>query len=121
MNEKIVDITNDIQLLSAMELKKLKETLEQVLGVSMPVIQQNITTDTEVEEKQTKFDFILKSFGKKKIIVIKAVRKFLALSLIEAKSLVETCPVAIKENISLEEAEKMKVLFIEAGAEVEIK
>jgi large subunit ribosomal protein L7/L12 len=122
MKEKIVDIVNDIKLLSRVELTELKETLVQVLGVSMPVaIEQNITIDEVIEEIQTEFDFILKSFGTKKINVIKAVRKFLGLSLVESKALVETCPVVIKDAISMAECERMKVEFINAGAEIEIK
>ena len=122
MKEKIVDIVNDIKLLSRGELTELKETLEQVLGVSMPVaIEQNITIAEVIEEVQTEFDFILKSFGSRKINSIKAVKRVLGLSLMEAKILVETCPVVIKEAISLAEAEKLKAEFITAGAEIEIK
>jgi large subunit ribosomal protein L7/L12 len=122
MKEKIVGIVNDIKLLSRIELTELKETLVQVLGVSMPVaIQQNITIEEVIEEKQTEFDFILKSFGSTKINSIKVVKRVLGLSLMEAKSLVETCPVVIKEAISLAEAENLKVEFTNAGAEIEIK
>jgi large subunit ribosomal protein L7/L12 len=104
------------------ETNELKETLIQVLGVSMPVaIEQNIIIDEVIEEVQTEFDFILKSFGIRKINSIKLVKKFLGLSLVESKNLIETCPVVIKEAISIEECERMKVEFVTAGAEVEIK
>ncbi len=122
MTEKITGIVNDMKLLSGMELTVLKETLERDLGVSMPVaIQENITIEKVIDEIQTEFDFILKSFGIRKINVIKVVRKFLGLSLVESKSLVETCPVVIKDAISMAECDNMKVDFETAGAEVEIK
>ena len=121
MKENIVEIVNDMKLLSAMELTELKETLEHDLGVSMPVaIQQNVIVENVVEE-QTEFDFILKSYGDKKINAIKAVRQFLGLSLVESKTMVESCPVVIKDSIPLAEAERMKNVFVTAGAEVEIK
>lgn len=122
MTEKITGIVNDIKLLSVMELTEMKETLEKDLGVSMPVaIQQNVITDEVIEEVQTEFDFILKSFGIRKINSIKVVKKFLGLSLIESKAIVETCPVVIKESISIEECKRMEAEFVTAGAEVEIK
>lgn len=122
MTEKITGIVNDMKSLSGMELTELKETLEQDLGVSMPVaIQQNVTIDEVINEVQTEFDFILNSFGLRKINVIKLVRKFLGLSLVESKGLVETCPVVIKDAIPMAECENMKAQFETAGAEVEIK
>ena len=59
--------------------------------------------------------------GEKKINVIKAVREVTSLGLKEAKDLVEAAPKAIKEDISKEEAEKIKTKFEEAGATVEIQ
>jgi len=74
-----------------------------------------------VEEK-TEFSVVLKGFGDKKINVIKAVRTLNpSLGLKEAKDLVEGAPANIKDGISKAEAEEMKKVLVEAGAEVEIK
>ena len=43
------------------------------------------------------------------------------LGLKEAKDFVESVPKALKEGVSKEEAEKVKALFAEVGAKVEIK
>ena len=73
----------------------------------------------EVEE-QTLFDAILAGYGDKKIAVIKVVRSLTSLGLKEAKDLVESCPKAIKEGVSKEEAEKVKTEIEEAGGAVTI-
>ncbi|MBR4537853.1 MAG: ribosomal protein L7/L12, partial [Clostridia bacterium] len=57
-----------------------------------------------------------------KIKVIKAVREVVSgLGLKEAKDFVESLPKALKEGVSKEEAEKVKAMFAEVGAKVEVK
>ena len=73
------------------------------------------------EEEQTSFDVILAGFGDKKIQVIKVVRSLTSLGLKEAKDLVESCPKAIKEGVTQEEADKVKKEIEAAGGAVEIK
>ncbi len=72
-------------------------------------------------EEKTEFDVILKSFGDKKINVIKEVRGITGLGLKEAKDLVEAGGKAVKEGVTKDEAETIKKQLEEAGAEVELK
>ncbi len=72
-------------------------------------------------EEQTEFDVILANFGDKKIQVIKVVRALTSLGLKEAKDLVESCPKAIKEGVTKEEAEKIKSDIQEVGGAVTIE
>jgi len=72
-------------------------------------------------EEQTAFDVILKSFGAKKINVIKEVRAITGLGLKEAKDLVEAGGKTVKEGVEKAEAEEIKQKLEEAGAEVELK
>ena len=74
----------------------------------------------EVAEEQTSFDVILEAYGDKKIQVIKVVRSLTTLGLKEAKDLVESCPKAIKEGVSKEDAETLKGQLEGAGATVKI-
>ena len=53
--------------------------------------------------------------------VIKAVREITGLGLKESKDIVDAAPKAIKENISQEEANKIKEALEAAGAKVELK
>jgi large subunit ribosomal protein L7/L12 len=75
----------------------------------------------EKAEEKTTFDVVLKSGGDKKIQVIKVVRAATQLGLKEAKDLVEGAPKTVKENLSKEEAEKLKKELEEQGATVELK
>ena len=72
-------------------------------------------------EEQTSFDVILAGFGDKKIQVIKVVRSLTSLGLKEAKDLVESCPKPLKEDVSKEEADKIKQEIEEAGGAVTIQ
>jgi large subunit ribosomal protein L7/L12 len=74
----------------------------------------------EAEEKTT-FDVVLKSAGQAKLQVVKLVKELTSLGLKEAKELVDAAPKAIKEGVSKDEANALKVQLEEAGAEVEIK
>ena len=73
------------------------------------------------EEAKTTFDVILKAAGDKKIQVIKVVRAATGLGLKEAKDLVEGAPKTVKENLSKEDAEKLKKELEEQGGAVELK
>ena len=61
------------------------------------------------------------SFGDKKVAVIKAVRGITGLGLKEAKDMVESAPVAVKEGVDKAEAESVKAQLEEAGAQVDVK
>jgi large subunit ribosomal protein L7/L12 len=71
--------------------------------------------------EQTEFDVILKAAGDKKIQVIKAVREATGLGLKEAKDLVDAGGKAVKEKVSMADANALKAKLEEAGATVEIK
>jgi large subunit ribosomal protein L7/L12 len=75
----------------------------------------------EEEAVKSTFDVVLKSGGDKKIQVIKVVRAATQLGLKEAKDLVEGAPKVVKENLSKEDAEKLKKELEEQGATVELK
>src|ERR1700676_1857382 len=72
--------------------------------------------------EQTEFTVQLDGFDPaKKINVIKVVREITGLGLKEAKDLVEGSPKSVKENISKEDAEKIKKQLEDGGAKVSLK
>jgi large subunit ribosomal protein L7/L12 len=74
------------------------------------------------EPEKTTFDVILKTVpADKKIPCIKVVRAATGLGLKEAKDLVEAAPKVVKENLSKEDAAKLKKELEEQGATVELK
>jgi large subunit ribosomal protein L7/L12 len=73
-------------------------------------------------EEKTEFTVVLKSFDEtKKIPVIKEVRAITGLGLKEAKDLVEAGNKTLKENVSKEEAAKIKGQLEAAGAVVDVQ
>lgn len=75
----------------------------------------------DAAEEQTEFDVILKSFGAKKLNVVKVVKTVTGLGLKEAKAIVDGAPGPVKEAVAKDEAEAIKTQLEEAGAEVELK
>ena len=122
-NEKITAMVEEIKTLTILEVAELVKALEAEFGVSaapVAVAGAAAPAAAAVEEK-TEFDVELKSFGAKKLDVIKAVREITGLGLKEAKALVEEAPKVVKEGVSKEDAEKIKAQLEAAGAEVEVK
>ena len=123
-SEKITNILEEIKSLTIIELADLVKAVEEEFGVSAaaPVgVVAVAGAAAPAAEEKTEFDVILKSFGAKKLDVIKAVREITGLGLKEAKEMVEGAPKAVKEGVSKDEAESVKKALEAAGAEVEVK
>ena len=112
----------EVKGMTVLELNELVKALEEEFGVSAaaPVAVAAAPAGgvaapaAEVEEK-TEFNVVLKDAGAKKIDVIKVVRAFSGLGLVEAKAAVEKGGV-LKENVPKEEAEKILSDLKAAGA-----
>ena len=117
------EILDAIAEMSVMDLVDLVSAIEDKFGVSAaaPVAVAAAGGEAAAAEEQTEFDVMLTSFGEKKVGVIKAVRGITGLGLKEAKDLVESAPVAVKEAVSKDEAEEVKKQLEEVGATAEIK
>jgi len=122
------DFVKQIETMSVLDLNNLVKALEERFGVSAaaaaPMAMAGggpAAAAAAPAEAQTEFTVTLSEVGDKKINVIKAVREVTSLGLKEAKDLVEGAPQTVKENVSKEEADKIKKVFEEAGAKVTIK
>ncbi len=124
-SEKITNLIEEVKNLTVLELSELVKALEETFGVSaaapVAVAAVGAAPGAEAVEEKTEFTPVLTAFGDKKIEVIKVVRAITGLGLKEAKDLVDGCPKPIKENISKDEAEKIKKDLEAAGATVELK
>ena len=124
-NEKIPNLLEEIKALTIVELADLVKAVEEEFGVSaaapVGVVAVAGGAAAPAAEEKTVFDVVLKSFGAKKLDVIKAVREITGLGLKEAKEMVEGAPKTVKEGVSKDEAESVKKTLEEAGAEVEVK
>jgi large subunit ribosomal protein L7/L12 len=119
------EFVKQIEEMSVLDLNSLVKALEDHFGVSAaaaaPMMVAGPAAAAAPVEEQTEFTVVLTDIGEKKINVIKAVREVTSLGLKEAKDLVESAPGNIKEDVPKDEAEKIKKIFEEAGAKVEIK
>ena len=120
-------IAEDLSNLTVIEAAELSTMLEEKWGVSAaaPVAVAASSPGAEgggdTAAEKDAFDVVLASIGDKKINVIKEVRAMTGLGLKEAKDLVEGAPNTVKEDLTKDEAEKIKAKLEEAGATVELK
>lgn len=119
------EFIKQVDEMTVLELNNLVKALEEHYGVSAAAATVAVASGSadggEAAEEKTEFDVVLTSFGDKKINVIKVVRAVTSLGLKEAKDLVESAPVPVKEAVSKEEAEEVKAKLEEAGAQVDLK
>ena len=123
------DILNAIKEMSVLDLSELVKSLEDEFGVTAaaPVAAVGVAPaagdagDAGDSDEEAALTVNPQDIGANKISVIKAVREITPLGLKEAKDLVESAPVAVKENVSKEEAEEAKTKLEAAGAKVELK
>ena len=118
-SNKFID---EISNMTVLELNELVKALEEKFGVSAaaPVAvaaapAAGAAAAAPAAEEKTEFNVVLKDVGAKKIDVIKVVRAFTGLGLVEAKAAVEKGGV-LKENVAKEEAEKIVADLKAAGA-----
>jgi len=117
-------LADELMALTILEAKELNDILEEngiKAAAAVAVAGPAGGGDAAAAEEKDEFDVVLKSFGQKKIDVIKIVRAATGLGLKEAKDLVESAPKAIKEAAPKAEAEDLKSQLEGAGAEVELK
>jgi len=121
------EILEAIASMTVLEVSELVKMMEDKFGVSAaaPVAVAAVgagAAPAAAAEEKTEFTVILKGFeDSKKIAVIKEVRTVTNLGLKEAKDLVEGVPKPLKENVSKEEAAKIKDTITAAGGTVEIQ
>ncbi|PTB84836.1 50S ribosomal protein L7/L12, partial [Pseudidiomarina aestuarii] len=106
------DILNAIAEMPVMDLVDLIAAAEEKFGVdasaAVAVAAGPAAAGAAAEEEKTEFDVILKAAGANKVAAIKAVRSATGLGLKEAKDMVESAPVAVKEGIAKADAEALK-------------
>jgi len=124
LGDKIVALTvaKAVELGDYMEeVHKIKPAASAVAVAAGPAGGAGAATAEKPAEK-TEFTVSLDGFdAAKKINVIKVVREITGLGLKEAKDLVEGAPKPVKENVSKEEAEKVKKQLEDGGAKVSLK
>ncbi|KAL5527523.1 hypothetical protein ACEPAG_6324 [Sanghuangporus baumii] len=128
---KIVDDISDLTLLQAADLVSLLKSRLNIQEIAMPTASAPTapaaaTEEAPAEEKpkeKTVFNVKLESFdasAKPKVIrEVKAMNP--TLTLVAAKSFVESLPKVLKENLPKEEAEQLKKTFEALGGVVSLE
>ncbi|MGY4798010.1 50S ribosomal protein L7/L12 [Lysinibacillus sp. FSL K6-0057] len=114
-------ILEAIKAMTVLELNDLVKAIEEEFGVTAAAPVAVVAGGAAAAEEKTEFDVVLASAGAEKIKVIKVVREITGLGLKEAKEVVDNAPKALKEGVSKDEAEAIKVKLEEVGASVEVK
>jgi len=119
------NILEAISGMTVMEIVDLISDMEEKFGVTaaaaVAAAPAGAAGGAEAEEEQTEFNVVMTSFGAKKIAVIKVVRVITGLGLKQAKGMVESVPVTVKEALSKDDAADILKKLKDAGASVELK
>ena len=122
------EILEKLKTLSLLEASELVSQIEEAFGVSAaaPVGGMMMAGGgggaAEEAEEKTEFDVVLDEVpGDKKIAILKAVRTMTGLGLKEAKGMVESAPITVKEAVAKDAAEEAKKTLEDAGAKVTVK
>ncbi|MBF0960880.1 MAG: 50S ribosomal protein L7/L12 [Alloprevotella tannerae] len=117
-------IAEELVNLTVKEVNELATVLKDEYGIepaaAAVAVAAGPAAGAAAAEEKTAFDVILKAAGSAKLQVVKAVKENCGLGLKEAKDLVDGVPSKLKEGVAKEEAESLKKILEEAGAEVEI-
>ena len=125
---KVEEAFDIIKGMTIIELRDLNKKIEDEFGITAaapammmaPAAAGGGAAPAAAEEEKTEFNVVLKDAGANKINVIKAVREVTTLGLKEAKDLVESAPVNVKEGVAKAEADSVKAKLAEAGATVDV-
>jgi len=118
----VKDFIESLKEMNILEIKELVDAMKEEFGIDPSAVAAAPAAAAEVEDEGPKqVDVMLTSFGGSKVKVIKVVRELTGMGLIEAKKLVDSAPVAIKEKVSEDEGKEISEKLTEAGATVELK
>ena len=127
MSEKIDQIVNNLKTLTLFEASELITKIEETFKVDASNISSNTmvmaatpTIADEIEEK-TEFNLMLDEVpADKKIAILKVIRSLTGLGLKEAKTLVESAPKQVQENLPKDAAEDAKKQIEDAGGKASL-
>ncbi len=99
----------------------LKAFAEQLVNLTVKEVNELATILKEEYGIEPAAAAVAVAAGPAKLQVVKAVKESCGLGLKEAKDLVDGAPSVVKEGLAKDEAESLKKVLEEAGAEVELK
>ena len=118
--EEFISALKEMTLL---EIKELVDAMKEEFGVDPTAVAQTapVAGAASADATPSTVTVSITDAGAGKVAVIKVVREITGLGLKESKDIVDNPGTAVKENISVEEANEIKAKLEEAGATVEVK
>ena len=115
------DFISALKEMNLLEIKDLVDAMKEEFGVDPSSVAVAAPVQAEaVEEGPKVVTVTLVNAGAAKDNVIKIIKEITGLGLKESKDIADNGG-AVKENISVDEANEIKAKLEEAGAEVEVK
>lgn len=116
------EFISSLKEMNLLEIKELVDAMKEEFGVDPSAVAVAAPGAAATEDAAPSTVTVsITDAGAAKVAVIKVVREITGLGLKESKDLVDNAGSAIKENISVEEANEIKAKLEEAGATVEVK
>ena len=116
------EFISSLKEMNLLEIKELVDAMKEEFGVDPSAVAVAAPgAATQEDAAPSTVTVSITDAGAAKVAVIKVVREITGLGLKESKDLVDNAGSAIKENISVEEANEIKAKLEEAGATVEVK
>ena len=117
------EFISSLKEMSLLEIKELVDAMKEEFGVdpSSVAVAAPVAGGAEVSNEGPSVVTVnLVNAGAAKVNVIKVIKEITGLGLKESKDIADNGG-AVKENISVDEANEIKAKLEEAGAEVEVK
>ncbi|MCD6435409.1 MAG: 50S ribosomal protein L7/L12 [Clostridiales bacterium] len=117
------EFIESLKEMTILEIKELIDAMKEEFGIDPSAVAAPAAAATAeaVDEGPKEVDVMLTNVGASKVKVIKVVRELTGMGLIDAKKLVDSAPVAIKEKVNEDAAKEIADKLTEAGATVELK
>ena len=116
------DFISSLKEMNLLEIKELVDAMKEEFGVdpSAVAVAAPVAGGAAADEGPSTVTVSIADAGAAKVAVIKVVKEITGLGLKESKDIADNGG-AVKENISVDEANEIKAKLEEAGAEVEVK
>ena len=116
------EFIRSLKEMNLLEIKELVDAMKEEFGVdpSSVAVAAPVAGEAAANEGPSTVTVNLVNAGAAKVNVIKIIKEITGLGLKESKDIADNGG-AVKENISVDEANEIKAKLEEAGAEVEVK
>lgn len=116
------EFISSLKEMNLLEIKELVDAMKEEFGVdpSSVAVAQPVAAGEASNDGPSTVTVTLVNAGAAKVNVIKVIKEITGLGLKESKDIADNGG-AVKENISVDEANDIKAKLEEAGAEVEVK